>query len=182
MLRRTYARSQFDAIVEGAPEMAMQRLEAIRQNMGHANIKTTMDSYIGPLDIKLRRAKFVIGPNYRKAAKQASKMVRVPKVKPAAKVREQNLILLALEDAKDGWIFQRDLYSDRPTKSERVAFSRASTALWKAGKLDKWDWRPAKHRGRELRILTRPGLEPDITEWNPKARSQIIPTKLELPE
>ena len=178
MLRRTYARSQFDAIVEGAPEMAMQRAEAIRQNMGHADLKTTMNSYIGPLDIKLRRAKFVIGPDYRRAAKQASKMVRVPKVKIKGKVREQNIIMLTLEDAKDGWIYQRDLYSDLVTKSERVAFSKASAALWKDGKLDKWDWSPVKHRGRPLRILTRPGVPPDVTEWDEDSRTPIIPIKV----
>jgi site-specific recombinase XerD len=48
-LRRTYARRLYEAGVD---------LVAIQQNLGHANIKTTLE-YIGPLDIDKRRARAV---------------------------------------------------------------------------------------------------------------------------
>ena len=182
MLRRTYARSQFDAVVKGDPDKAMQRANAIRQNMGHANLSTTFDTYIGEMDIAMRRAVYVIGPDFRKAAKQASKRIRIPKGETKARVREQNNMLVALEDAKEGWIFQRDLLPSGPTKSDRVALTRASTFLWKEGKLDKYDWSPPKHRGRPLRILTRPGVRPDLQVMDTGVRGFVIPKKVERPK
>jgi integrase len=157
-LRRTYARSQYDAGMD---------IKSIALNMGHESTITT-DRYIGGTDVEARAGRFSLPKGFAQIVRgeKARKRERAHRGMTTEK-KWASIVMRTLERSRDGWFWLKEI-SSGVSRGQRVNISNAVSKLKVEGKIKKWKMpKPGGGHKRGLMISLPEGrYHPHIRDYD----------------